>query len=227
MGRTRKIGRQRGGSIKHLSNRGLAKELQRLKRLLQAQKNGFKPNNIVRKTEANIHEVEDELAARERDLVAPVEVRAAVEAHTPNVGDELSQIEKGIDQAEAALMTNGMRKLRELEMEKKGILNAKRKYNSVFSYGYERTLPERAKKTLKRTRADRTRPETGNEVYFRYGPAIASNQKRNGNRDYENNIGNIDEEIEDIRTSGNGLNKGDAVEEKKKEIEEVVQEYVN
>ena len=220
MGRTRKIGRQRGGSIRNFSNRELVDELKRLNKLLEAQKQGFKPNNIVRKTEANIHEVEAEQAAR---AAAPTQVRAAVapEPSPPNVGDELSEIQKGVNDAEAALMTDDMRKLRSLEKEKKGIQNAKEKYNSVFSYGYERTLPERAKKTLKNNRAGRTRPETGNEVYFQYGPAIAA--KRNGNRNYQNNIRNIEEEIEAVKARDDGLNRGDAILEKKKEIEETVQ----
>ena len=218
MGRTRKIGRQRGGSIRNFSNRELVDELKRLNKLLEAQKQGFKPNNIVRKTEANIHEVKAELAARD----APTQVRGAVAPgpYLPNVGDELSEIQKGVNDAEAALMTDDMRKLRSLEKEKKGIQNAKEKYNSVFSYGYERTLPERAKKTLKNNRAGR-RQQTGDEVYFQYGPAIAA--KRNGNRNYQNNIRNIEEEIEAVKARDDGLNRGDAILEKKKEIEETVE----
>ena len=220
MGRTRKIGRQRGGSIRNFSNRGLADELKRLNKLLEAQKQGFKPNNIVRKTEANIHEVEAEQAARAAAVPALDDARVAPEPSPPNVGDELSEIQKGVNDAEAALMTEGTRKLRGLERERKGIENAKEKYNSVFSYGYERTLPERAKKTLKNNRAGR-RQQTGDEVYFQYGPAIAA--KRNGNRNYQNNIRNIEEEIEAIKASDDGLNRSDAILEKKQEIEETVQ----
>ena len=220
MARTRKISRQRGGGpYSHLSNINLLREKSVLERRITGEMGKNLKDRILREVKL----IEGEIQRRTKGVAAAAPAAAAAAPPVPNVGDELFQIEKGINEAEAALITNGMRKLRELEMEKNGILNAKGKYNSVFSYGYERTLPERAKKTLKNTRARRTRPETGNEVYFQYGPAIASKQKRSTNRDYENNLRNIDEEIGAIRASGNGLNNDDAVEGKKKEIEGVVQ----
>ena len=77
MGRTRKISRQRGGNIKRFSDRELDQELQRLERLLKAQIQGFKPRNILGKTEANIKAVEVEMAARRKNSANVAAAKAA------------------------------------------------------------------------------------------------------------------------------------------------------
>ena len=82
MGRTRKISRQRGGNIKYYGDRQLAQELQRLERLLKAQIQGFKPRNIVGKTQANIKAVEMEMAARRKNSENAAQEREEAEAAT-------------------------------------------------------------------------------------------------------------------------------------------------